>query len=176
MHVETGYDTASTMTSDIAKLHLVYNARIWQSGVDEQRDKTWMMFNVDTGFIASTGIDDPPINSVPDNQRTDCNGRRILPGLHESHIHIGLLGRSLNSVDLQNCKSINEFKAKVGKFIDEHSELKWIVGRGWEQDLLGRYPSKQDLDSVCPDKPMYMVRICGHIAVANSLALHLAGK
>jgi predicted amidohydrolase YtcJ len=165
------------MTSvDDAKRHLVYNARILQSGMSGQMDLTWMLFNTDTGYIISVGTENPPTDCVPESRRTDFGGFRILPGLHDSHIHIGLLGRSLNSVDLRNCKSIEDLQERLRQFVDSRNSLKWIVGRGWEQDLLGRYPNKHDLDAVCKDKPVYLVRVCGHIAVANSLALQLAGK
>lgn len=159
-----------------ANCHLVYNARIWQSGVDRQMDMTWMLFDTDTGYITSVGTDSPPIECLPESRRTDCGGCRILPGLHDSHIHVGLFGRACNSVDLRNCKSIEELQERLRQFVDSHNSLKWITGRSWEQDLLGRYPNKHDLDAVCKDKPVYLVRVCGHIAVANSLALQLAGK
>ena len=159
-----------------ANHQLLYNARIWQSGVADVADKTWIIFNAATGYITSIGVDNPPLDLVPDNQRTDLGGRRILPGLQESHIHISALGQLMNSVDLSGCRSIEELQGKVRTFIDQHPGSKWIIGQGWEQDLLGRYPNKHDLDAISEDKAIYLKRKCIHIAVANSLALQLAGN
>src|SRR5690606_13969731 len=54
---------------------------------------------------------------------------------------------------------------------------KWITGRGYDHFKLetGRHPYREELDEACPDHPVYIVRTCGHLAVANSAALELAG-
>lgn len=166
------------MMSSSVRQHLVYNARIWQPECSNQSELvTWMQFNTETGLITATGSGNPPlVSDIPDSQRTDLGGRRILPGLHDSHLHVGFYGESLCSVDLRGCQSINDLQQILGQFIEDNGDLEWITGSGWEQDLLKRYPNRHDLDAVCADKPIYLKRICRHIAVANSLALQLAGK
>lgn len=54
-------------------------------------------------------------------------------------------------------------------------DKKWIVGSGWEQDLLGRFPSSEDIDEVCPDVPVLLLRTCYHVGVVNQKALDIAG-
>lgn len=66
----------------------------------------------------------------------------------------------------------------LGNYVRAHTDDPWILGRGWNHDDFTdepRYPNRDDLDAVCPDKPCMITRACGHVAVANSRALALAG-
>jgi len=76
---------------------------------------------------------------------------------------------------LQGCKSINELMERTAAYATLHPDKPWVVGRGWEQDLMERYPAKEDLDSACADRPVALFRVCGHVVVVNSLALSRAG-
>ena len=107
----------------------------------------------------------------------DADGKTVLPGLIDCHMHLAGLGFSLQSIDLRNIKSIEELKKKVGEKIDEVKPGKWILGRGWDQELFieKRYPNRWDLDEVAPNNPVLLTRICGHVIVVNSLALKKAG-
>jgi len=161
------------MTSSSSdNIQLVYNARIWQSPGD---DMTWMTFNTDDGYITAVGRRDPPLHKFPPSRRRDVSGRRIIPGLHESHVHVAYLGRLLHCADLKGCRSIEQLQQRVRSFAAERPGATWIVGRGWEQHLLGRFPTRHDVDAACSDRPVHLVRICGHASVENSLALKLAG-
>ena len=153
-------------------IRLVYNARIWQSPGD---DMTWMTFNTDSGYITAVGRDDPPLDKFPSDHRHDVHSSRIIPGLHESHLHLTFLGRQLHYVDLTGCRSIEQLQQRVRSFAAEQPETKWIVGYGWEQHLLGRFPTRHDLDAACSDRPVHLTRICRHAAVENSLVIRLAG-
>ena len=112
-----------------------------------------------------------------ETQVLDAKGYTVLPGFIDSHIHMVALGFSLGYIDLRDASSISEIKERVKKRINEVGEGRWILGRGWDQEKLvdGRYPSRWDLDEVSRKNPVFLVRVCGHIAVANSLALELAG-
>ncbi|MEM2184501.1 MAG: amidohydrolase [Candidatus Methanomethylicia archaeon] len=107
----------------------------------------------------------------------DLNGKTVLPGFIDTHIHFVGVGLSIMMIDLRDVKSIGEFKDKVEKVVKEVGEGKWILGRGWDQDkfIEKRYPNRWDLDEVAPRNPVFLRRVCGHIAIANSLALKLAG-
>ena len=98
-------------------------------------------------------------------------------GLHESHIHVTHLGRQLHSVDLRGCRSIEDLQQRVRRFAADRPAglATWVVGHGWDQYLLGRYPTRHDVDAACSDRPVHLTRICGHASVENSLALKLAG-
>jgi predicted amidohydrolase YtcJ len=86
-------------------------------------------------------------------------------------------GRSLREVDLRNAGSIRELQQKTTEYANEHCEERWILGGRWDQELFveKRYPTCKDLDTAVRDRPVFLMRVCGHIGVANSKALELAG-
>jgi len=160
------------MTSSSDNCELVYNARIWQSTGD---DMTWMAFSADSGYVTAVGRHDPPLDKFPPTRRRDVGGRRVIPGLHDSHIHVTYLGRQLHCVDLKGCQSVEQLQQRVRRFAAERPGATWIVGHGWEQHLLGRLPTRHDVDAACCDRPVHLIRMCGHASVENTLALKLAG-
>jgi len=91
-------------------VHLVYNARIYQSGSEDDDDMTWMTFDEVSGVITAVGRQDPTpsLERFPPDRRRDADGRRIIPGLHDSHVHLAYLGSQLRTVDLKGCRSIEE--------------------------------------------------------------------
>jgi len=101
----------------------------------------------------------------------------VLPGFTDSHAHLASLGLSLRTLDLRGVRSIKELKRRVAERAVELGPGEWVVGRGWDQELFEekRWPTRWDLDEVAPANPVLLVRVCGHVAVANTLALSLAG-
>jgi predicted amidohydrolase YtcJ len=106
----------------------------------------------------------------------DLRGRVVMPGFIDSHAHLDSLGISLNSLDLRGVDSIEELKRRLREYADR-VRARWVYGRGWDQELFreGRWPSRFDLDSVINDRPVALVRVCGHAAVLNTKALELSG-
>lgn len=153
-------------------LTLFYNAKIYQSG---REDQTWLTFHNGNGFIIDVGKHNPPVDQFPEERRKDCDGRRILPGLHDSHLHVLKYGQTLTDLNVKDCDSIEDFQKRISDYVELNPEKKWIVGRGWEQDRMGRFPTKEDIDQICRAVPVFLNRICGHFAVVNSLALSIAG-
>jgi len=86
------------------------------------------------------------------------------------------LGRYLHSVDLRGCKTIAQLQQRVRDFATERPGSGWIVGSGWDQQLLGRYPTRHDIDAAVSDRPVHLSRVCCHASVENSLAIKLAGS
>jgi predicted amidohydrolase YtcJ len=105
----------------------------------------------------------------------DLKGATVLPGFVDCHIHLIDYGLSLKNLDLRDVTSIDEMRKQVSE--KSRDRPGWILGRGWDQERFveRKYPSKQDLDEVSPDKPVLLWRVCGHICVVNSLALKEAG-
>lgn len=101
----------------------------------------------------------------------------VLPGFTDSHAHLASLGLALRTLDLRGVGSIKELKRRVSERARELGPGEWVVGRGWDQELFeeGRWPTRWDLDEAAPANPVVLVRVCGHAAVANTLALSLAG-
>lgn len=106
----------------------------------------------------------------------DLKGRSVIPGLSDSHIHLLGYGMLLRTLNLSGTRSIGDIQKALMATATKRPGSSWIVGRGWDQERLGeaRYPSRHDLDVARPH-PVLLRRICGHVGVANSPALSLAG-
>ncbi len=105
----------------------------------------------------------------------NLHGRTVLPGFHDSHIHLLNYGMLLLTLDLSRARSIEEIKKRVKGWNTTGSHHTWLLGRGWDDERLRehRYPTRDDLD-LATSKPVFLKRICGHVAIANSAALSLA--
>ena len=106
----------------------------------------------------------------------DLKGKTVIPAFIDSHIHLDSLAIFLNSLDLKDVKSIDELKNKLKEYYEKNKELSFIYGRGWDQEKLGRWPNKNDLDEIVKEKPVFLERICGHAGVVNSNLLEILEK
>ncbi|MFM2145620.1 MAG: hypothetical protein RL732_456, partial [Bacteroidota bacterium] len=112
----------------------------------------------------------------PQTKVIDLGKRLLIPGFNDAHIHFlsGSLVRS--SIDLLSCHNNAEMKTAIAAFAKKHPEKKWLTGAGWQYDFFpGGMPDKSFLDSLVPDRPVYIRSYDGHSALANSKALALAG-
>lgn len=101
----------------------------------------------------------------------------VLPGIIDSHNHMLWTGVQRAQADLSSCKSIEALLASLRRYAEAHPDSEWIVsGSGWHVEALAerRYPTRQELDTVSKDRPIYLPRV-GHAAAANSEALRRAG-
>lgn len=107
----------------------------------------------------------------------DGGGKTLLPGLIDAHGHVLSYGLSLLRVDLVGTQTEQEAVQRVVDFAAENEELEWVLGRGWNQVLWdsNEFPTAATLDAVIADKPVWLTRVDGHAAWANSLAMELAG-
>jgi predicted amidohydrolase YtcJ len=147
---------------------LLHNAKIWTHA----GEKSWMI--IQDGKILSIGGD----SEITDwtGRSIDVNGQIILPGLHDSHIHVYSLGRYQGRLRLGKCGSISEMQNKLSDYIKEKpANTDWVIGHNWDQDYMedDRYPTKQDIDVIISDRPVVLFRACNHIGVLNSKALEI---
>ncbi|QFT77036.1 amidohydrolase [Erythrobacter sp. THAF29] len=107
----------------------------------------------------------------------DGEGRVMLPGMIDAHVHVMGIGFGALLLDLSDTNSLEEALAKIKAFADENPGRPWILGRGWNQEKwgLGRFPTAEELDSVVADRPVWLSRVDGHASWANSLAMQVAG-
>ena len=105
----------------------------------------------------------------------DLEGKTVLPGFNDTHIHIS--GSPRREIDLRETTSIAQLQEQVRAKAAELGEGEWITGYGWAEDQLAeqRMPTRQDLDEAAPRNPVTLTRAGGHSAVVNSLAFELAG-
>jgi predicted amidohydrolase YtcJ len=109
--------------------------------------------------------------------RFDGQGKTLIPGLIDAHGHVMGLGFGALQLDLSDTRSLEEAQAKIAAYAAANPSPRWIVGRGWNQELwgLGRFPTAADLDAVVKDRPIWLERVDGHAGWANSLAMKEAG-
>lgn len=107
----------------------------------------------------------------------DLEGNVVLPGFNDSHMHFVGIGLALSGCDLSGVKSIEEIKERCKKYIEVNNP-KWLVGRGWNQDNFDDkcLPSLEDMDDVSKEIPIFLKRVCGHIAVVNSAVIDILIK
>jgi predicted amidohydrolase YtcJ len=107
----------------------------------------------------------------------DAQGRLVLPGFTDCHIHFLDGSLSLVQVNLDDATAVAEVQQRVKEFANAHPELAWVQGRGWNYTLFGAagLPDKKYLDEIVPDRPVYLEGFDGHTWWANSKALQLAG-
>jgi predicted amidohydrolase YtcJ len=107
----------------------------------------------------------------------DVHGRTVLPGLIDAHGHVLGLGRSALQLDLVGTSSLGDLQQRLRAYATAHPGARWIVGRGWNQELWPNkaFPVAADLDAVVSDRPIVLERVDGHALVANSAAMKAAG-
>jgi predicted amidohydrolase YtcJ len=105
--------------------------------------------------------------------RFDGRGRTVIPGLIDAHGHVMELGFGALQLDLSDTHSLAEAQARIAAYARANPAPRWIVGRGWNQEIwgLGRFPTAADIDAVVADRPVWLERVDGHAGWANSLAL-----
>ena len=107
----------------------------------------------------------------------DGEGRVMLPGMIDAHVHIMDMGFGELTLDLSNTTSLEEALALIKAFAEENEGRPWILGRGWNQEKwgLGRFPTAAELDAIVPDRPVWLERADNHANWANSRAMEIAG-
>jgi predicted amidohydrolase YtcJ len=113
----------------------------------------------------------------PTTRTIDANQRLLLPGFNDAHTHFMTGGFQLSSVDLRDADSPHEFAARLKAFAEKLPKGRWITGGDWDHERWpdAKLPAKDLIDSFTSDIPVFVNRLDGHMALANSLALKLAG-
>lgn len=99
----------------------------------------------------------------------------ITPGFADGHVHLLDGGVQLASVDLRDARTPAEFVERIAAFARTLAPGEWIVGGTWDHENWGgELPTRHWIDSVTPDNPVFVQRLDGHMALANTKALELA--
>lgn len=116
-----------------------------------------------------------------DAEYIDCQGKTMIPGLNDSHMHLLFLGNVLNEVKIEGSKSVDDLVERCQKFMVEHPEKvkNGMHACGWNHDLFEegekRMPTRHDLDRISTEIPIALERVCGHVLTANTKAIEMLG-
>ncbi len=111
----------------------------------------------------------------PQTRSVDLTGNMLLPGFHDSHVHLIGGGIELGECDLNGTVTLDEVLTRVRQFAAKHPDKKWIRGGGWPLTLNGGNPHKSLLDEIVKDRPVILDAFDGHSSWCNSKALEIAG-
>ncbi len=125
-------------------------------------------------LVAVGSTSDVQALSSPDTAVVDLKGRRVVPGFNDAHLHFP--GPDVNVVDLAGADTLAEFQRRLADYVRAHPGDAWVIGRGWGYAAFpDRRPDKKYLDAVLGSRPAYLVERDGHMGLASSRALELAG-
>ena len=144
-----------------------------------EKDRFAEALLIEDGVIAAVGSSAELRARAGDAEVIDCGGKTVLPGLNDSHCHMLMVAQNRSYVPIMGSASIDEVVTRAKKFLAEHPTARGLRGMGWNvvnfvegeaRDLV-----RQDLDRISTEIPIFFNRACGHMAVANTKALELAG-
>lgn len=153
---------------------LIINANIW-TGNDQQSRASTMAISGDTILWISNG---PASQPMLENAKkvVDMGGRFLTPGFIDSHVHLLMGGNSLLSVELRDAATPEEFTRRITDYAKTLEPGQWVLEGNWDHTLWGgELPRKEWIDDVTKDKPVAIYRLDGHMILANSAALKIAG-
>ena len=153
---------------------VVNNARAWTGNPEQpwaeavaSRDEEIIAVGSNEEIAAMVGADTEVI---------DAQGGMLVPGFIDTHVHFLSGGSGLASVQLRDAATPDEFTQRIGDFAKTIEKGEWILVGTWDhQNWGGALPQREWIDPVTPDNPVWLMRLDGHMGLANSLALKLAG-
>lgn len=153
---------------------LLVNGKI---GVMDKENNFAEAIGIENGkisFVGSNGNAEKYLNKA--NKIIDLQGKLVLPGFNDSHMHLLSYGLGKKSASLEEAESIDDVVRIGKKFIMKNhiKENQWFLGRGWNQDYFynKNLVTKDDLDKISKEHYICFTRVCGHIATVNSKALN----
>jgi predicted amidohydrolase YtcJ len=132
---------------------------------------------VGNGKILALGQDEDVLNLAgPETEKIDLDGRLVVPGFIDTHIHFYEWALKRQGVKLDDLTHLEELLARVREAADSRPPGQWIIGQGWNETdwTERRMPTRETLDQVAPSHPVLLWRCDLHLAAANSSALSLA--
>jgi predicted amidohydrolase YtcJ len=154
---------------------IIFNANIHTM---EEQQPTRQALSILRNRIVAVGSD-KEIKKLagPQTRMIDAKKQLVLPGFNDSHVHFLSGGFQLSSVDLRDADSPTEFAERIRRFAERTPAGRWITGGDWDHERWAdaRLPTKELIDRYTPETPVFVSRLDGHMALANSLVLRRAG-
>src|SRR5579862_7367251 len=154
---------------------IIRNAKIWT--VDENHPSAQAVAVLGDRIVAVGSNDEVEVWHGPHTRTIDAGGKLLLPGFNDAHVHFVDGGRALDSVQLNDATSAQEFARRIAERAKSTAKGEWMTGGDWDETKWNpaQLPTKELIDSVTPDTPVFVSRYDGHMALANSVTLRLAG-
>ncbi len=162
---QDGPDTASLVVTDV---------RVWTGDTD----RPWAEAVAVSGDrIVAVGTSDDMAGLIgPDTEVLTADGGMLVPGFIDTHVHFVDGGAGLASVQLRDAATPDEFTRRIGEFAAGLEPGEWVLNGTWDHELWGgELPTRDWIDAVTPQNPVWVGRLDGHMGLANSLALEAAG-
>lgn len=154
---------------------IIYSNAVF-TGLQEHPEK--LAIAIKDNKIIKTGTYEEIITyKNEDTTVIDANDQLVMAGFHDTHLHLmaGVLFTEY-SCDLSNAKSLKEAMKTLQEYANENAEDEWVIGTGWDHTAWGEaeFPTRQMIDEVIADRPVFLLHAEGHYAWINSLALEIA--
>jgi predicted amidohydrolase YtcJ len=154
---------------------IITNAKVWT--VDGSLPTAQAVAVLGDRIVAVGSIADVNAWRGPNTTVIDAGGKLLLPGFNDAHVHFVSGGQQLDNVQLNDATSPEEFARRIAARARITPKGEWILGGNWDETKWNpaNIPTKEIIDAVTPDTPVFVSRYDGHMGLANSLALRLTG-
>jgi predicted amidohydrolase YtcJ len=165
---------AAAQSKAVADL-IITHANVWTGDETHPRAQAVAVFG-DRIIAVGSNADIEGLRG-PGTKVMDAGGKLLLPGFNDAHVHFVSGGEQLDSVQLNDATSTGEFVRRIAERAKKTPKGEWIQGGDWDETKWpgSPLPTKEMIDSVTPDNPVFVSRYDGHSYLANSVALKLAG-
>ena len=166
--------TQTSTTYSVIPTIAIVNARVWTG----DPGRPWADAVAITGDRITAVGSSAEINKLarPVTRVIDAQGRMLVPGFIDSHVHFVEGGFGLTSVQLRDAKTRDEFIRRIGEHARKLPAAAWMLEGNWDhQNWGGELPRRDWIDSVTPNTPVFIQRLDGHMSLANTAALRAAG-
>ena len=153
---------------------LLYNGKVYTVDADFSMAEA---VAVRGGRIIAVGKTSDLLDRFEAQESVDLQGKPLYPGFIDAHAHFLSLGLSLLMLDIVGTSSSEQVASMVRDRVRGWKPGRWVRGRGWDQNdwSVKEFPTREILDAVAPDNPVYLWRIDGHAVWVNRTVLDLAG-
>jgi predicted amidohydrolase YtcJ len=153
---------------------IVTNAKVWT--VDKANPTAQAVAVLGDRIVAVGTSVDIDAWRGPATKVVDAGGKLLLPGFNDAHVHFVSGGLQLDAVQLNDATSPEEFARRIGERV-KTAKGEWIVGGDWDETkwVPAKLPAKDLIDALTPGTPVFVYRYDGHLGLANSVALRMAG-
>ncbi|OGD53493.1 hypothetical protein A3K81_03870, partial [Candidatus Bathyarchaeota archaeon RBG_13_60_20] len=130
------------------------------------------------GRVAETGSTSEIMRSVGSETKViDLNGKTVLPGFIDTHVHLDDFGLTLRTVNMEGVTSVADVRRLLSERVSHTPRGDWVLGRGWNENVLKekRLLTRWDIDEVSPDNPLYLHHFSCHATLLNSRGLEASG-